>query len=345
MVVSAAYAGTYTNDVTINQTLSDLPSQYWATGQTRNDTNASNLNANVTNPFAIKNFADLAASNAVLYNDMAANSFFSSSTIQKNKLLRPYPQMNGVVLAGPTGETKTHELNLSVDRRFSKGLSFSAAYTRLYAQESYYYQEFDTTTGWRESNWGRPHRLTAMAIYELPFGKGRLLAKSGLLSHIFGGFQASVLFELQPGPLIDWSLTSNLFYYGNLSDLRLDHPTPGMWFNTANFETSSSKTPAAYQARTFPSRVNGLRADYINNWNGSLLREFRIKERVSLQLRADVMNLQNRSQFDVPETSPTNSSPAAQRGQDGREWIDPSLASIRMILQLQRTTFRRRQRP
>jgi hypothetical protein len=182
MVFAAAYAGSYTDDIMINQTLSFLPSQYWATGQVRNDANASNLNANVTNPFAIGNFADLKTSNPVLYADMAANSFFSGSNIQKNKLLRPYPQMNGIVLTVPTGETKTHELNLSFDRRMAKGLSFSAAYTRLYAQESYYYQEFDTVTSWRESNWGRPHRFTATAIYELPFGKGRSFAKSGVLS-------------------------------------------------------------------------------------------------------------------------------------------------------------------
>jgi len=303
LVVSVAYVGTYSDKIGINQTLSYLPEQYWASGLVRNDAIASNLNANVTNPFYINNFADLKTSNAVLYQDMAANSFFSSSNIQKNKLLRAYPQMNGIVLNLPIGEVKTHELNLSVERRFSKGLGFNVAYTRLYAQESFLLNEFDATTSWRESNNGRPHRLTSTAIYQLPFGKGRRFASSGILNHVLGGFQASILFELQPGPLIDWG---NLFYYGDLSNIKLDNPTPDKWFNTANFETNSSKTPAAYHRRVFPTRIDGVRADYIHNWNGSLLRDFRIRERVGLQLRIDMMNIANRSQFDVPETSPTS---------------------------------------
>jgi len=270
----------------------------------RNDAIASNLNANVTNPFNIKNFTELQTSNPVLYQDMAANSFFSSSNIQKNKLLRAYPQMNGIVMNQPIGEVKTHEINVSFDRRFTKGLSFTAGYTRLFARESLLLNEFDPTTSWRESNNGRPHRLTGTAIYELPFGRGRRFLPGGLLGHIVGGFQASVIFELQPGPLIDWG--TNLFYYGDLSDIRLDNPTPDRWFSTANFETSTSKVPASYHRRVFPTRVEGVRADYIHNWNGSLLRGFRIRERVALQIRIDMMNIANRSQFDTPETSPTS---------------------------------------
>ena len=45
-----------------------------------------------------------------------------------------------------------------------------------------------------------------------------------------------------------------------------------------------------------------------NQWNGNLQREFRIRERVSLQLRCDALNLQNRSQFAVPDSSPYSTS-------------------------------------
>jgi hypothetical protein len=304
LLISAAYVGTYSDRISINQTLSYLPDQYWASGTVRNDANASNMNANVTNPFTINNFIALKTSDAVLYQNMAANSFFSSTTIQKNRLLRAYPQMNGIVMSMPLGEVKTHELDLSVERRFSKGLLFNAAYTRLYARESFLLNEFDATTTWRESNNGRPHRLTGTTIYQLPFGKGRTFATSGILSHILGGFQLSILLELQPGPLIDWG--TNLFYYGDLAGIRLENRTPDKWFNTANFETNTSKTPAAYHRRVFPPRIEGVRADYIHNWNGSLLRDFRIKERINFQFRIDVMNLANRSQFDAPETSPTS---------------------------------------
>jgi len=41
-----------------------------------------------------------------------------------------------------------------------------------------------------------------------------------------------------------------------------------------------------------------------NQWNGNVQREFKLKERLALQMRCDVLNLQNRSQFAAPSTSP-----------------------------------------
>ena len=57
---------------------------------------AANLNTNVPNPYNIKNFASLQTTNPLLYGFMASNSFFTSTTIRKNQLLRPFPQMNGL---------------------------------------------------------------------------------------------------------------------------------------------------------------------------------------------------------------------------------------------------------
>ena len=58
----------------------------------RNNTLASNLTQNVTNPFNISNFASLKTSNPALYQQMSTLGFFTSATIQKNQLLRAYPQ-------------------------------------------------------------------------------------------------------------------------------------------------------------------------------------------------------------------------------------------------------------
>ena len=63
--------------------------------------------------------------------------------------------------------------------------------------------------------------------------------------------------EYQPGALLDWG---NLFFYGDLDDIKLDNPTRDRWFNTdAGFEKDPAKTPAAFQKRTFPFRVDGVR--------------------------------------------------------------------------------------
>ena len=75
----------------------------------------------------------------------------------------------------------------------------------------------------------------------------------------------------------------------------LDH-----WFNTAGFERNASKGPAAFHKRVFPEYIDGLRSDMTNQWNVNAQREFKITERMALQVRFDAINLQNRSQFDVP---------------------------------------------
>jgi hypothetical protein len=41
-----------------------------------------------------------------------------------------------------------------------------------------------------------------------------------------------------------------------------------------------------------------------NNWNLNAQREVKIRDRWNLQFRMDCMNVQNRSQFDAPGTSP-----------------------------------------
>jgi hypothetical protein len=136
-----------------------------------------------------------------------------------------------------------------------------------------------------------------------PFGKGRAFAKRGALNHIFGGFQLAATYEWQPGGLIDFG---NLFYYGEPAEIATGERTLDRWFNTAGFERTASKTPAAYQARVFPTRVDGVRADMTNQWNTNVQRNFTVREGMTLQLRLDAINLQNRTHFAGPNVNPTS---------------------------------------
>ena len=286
--------------------MNPLPANFWSTGTVRNDTIANNLNANVTNPFLLSNFASLQTASPLAYQDMSTQAFFTSRTIRKNQLLRPYPQLGALAVRNaPFGEVKTHEFQLSVEKRFSRGFNFYAAYTRLRDRDrDVYLNEYDTEPTWRYSNNGRPHRLLFNAIWELPFGKGRAFTQHGLMSHIVGGWQLGAAWELQPGALLDFG---NLYYYGNLADINTGDRTFDRWFNTANFERTASKAPAAFQARVFPTRIDGLRADPTNIWNGNIVREFAIRERARFNVRLEALNLANRTQFGAPDTNPLNS--------------------------------------
>jgi len=304
MMVSAAYAGMYASDLRISKKLDALPAQYWAMGNTRNDAIASNLNQNVPNPFYLANFSSLQTSDPVGYQALASRGFFTSPTIRKSQLLRPFPQMNGLTESGPYGAVKAHSVEGVFQRRFAQGFTVNANFTGLYERDrDYYKNEFDALPSWEETNNGTPWRFAATGIYELPFGKGRSFARTGLLNAVLGGWQIAAAFEAQPGPLLNWG---NVFYNGNPSGICGGTQTLDRWFNTAGFVTNPSLQPAAFQARVFPTRVGGCRADGLNRLDANIQRTFKIRENLSFQLRMDALNTLNESQFDVPNLDPTS---------------------------------------
>jgi hypothetical protein len=311
MMVEASYWGQWGDRINLNRRLDALPEQYWATGMTRNNAIATDMNRQVPNPFHISNFESIRTSDPTLYQHMSTLSQFTSPTIAKNRLLRPFPHMNGLNNSAESiGKTRVHAIELNFQRRMSRGFNLNASYTRMFHKDwTTFENEFDTAPSiWWPGNTSRPHRFTATGIFELPFGKGRAFLQSGLLNHILGGWQIAATYEFQPGPVLGWG---NLFYNGDLSSFEEDATsgtkTLEQWFNTtAPFERVPANQPAAFHSRVFPRFFNGLRADGLNQWNANLVREFRIFEGLRFQIRADAINLQNRSQMNPPDVSPTS---------------------------------------
>ena len=311
MMVEASYWGQWADRVGLNAREDALPESYFATGNVRNNTIANELNRQVPNPYFIGNFSSLQQSDPVLYQQISTLGSFQSATIAKNRLLRPLSQMNGLFNnATPTGLARTNAFEFNFQKRMSNGFNVNASYTRmLQSNKTILENEFNTSPAiWWASDTARPHRLTATAILELPFGKGRAFLKTGILNHLLGGWQSALTYEFQPGPLLAWG---NNFYYGDVNNFEADATstpkTLNQWFNTGvAFERIANNQPAAFHTRIFPRFFNGLRADGLNQWNANLLREFRVFERFKLQVRADVINVQNRSQMSAPELNPTS---------------------------------------
>jgi hypothetical protein len=216
--------------------------------------------------------------------------------------------MNGLTNnTSSVGNAKSHEFQVSLDKRFSHGFDFNLGYTGMMLRSAdFFYNEFDASPTERVSNNGRPHRIVASGIYELPFGRGR-----HFFSHInkaanilLGGWQIAATYEWQPGPLLDWG---NVFFYGNLAVFSKVDQTWDKWFNTDNFERVSTKAPTSFQARVFPTRVDGVRRDMTNQINANMSKNIKFgpeKHNWNLQLRLDALNVQNRSQMDAPSTDP-----------------------------------------
>ena len=309
--LEVAYNGSYSDRIDRSVRADYLPEENWNGSNERNTTANTFLTAQVANPFRIQNFEFLRTSNPTLYSRLAGNTFFTQQTTQRNRLLRPFPHMsagNGLTYANmPVGIVKVHSLEVVLNRRFADGLTGVFSFSANSVRENRLVEEYDREpTIWQGSNGGRPYRITASAAYELPFGADRaFLNEGGVLAAIVGGWQLAGNYDYQPGSLIgDWT---NLFFYGNLEDIPLDNPTLDRWFNTdAGFETDPARTPAGFQKRQFPFRVDGVRGQGLSFLNMSVTRSINIGSNRTVQLRLDAQNVLNRQHWQNANTNPTN---------------------------------------
>ena len=309
LAVELAYSGALNDRLPINVRGDYLPEQYWDAGNTRNTTANAFLTANVANPYFINNFASLRTTDPVLYQRLASNPTFSSATIQRQRLLRPFGALTNLTYANlPIGESKAHSVEVQVNRRLSNGLTGFFSFAANSVRYNRTVEEFDREpTLWQGSNDARPWRLAGAASYELPFGSGKpFLSDGGMWAALASNWQLSGTWEYQPGALLDWG-GQNIFFYGDLNDIDVDNPTRERWFNIdAGFERDPAKTPAAFQKRAFPFRVDGVRSMPVTFANLSVQRSFGAGGSRTWQLRFDAQNIFNRQQWLGPTLNPTS---------------------------------------
>ena len=316
-----AYDQTYSDRIDVSIRQDYLPEQYWIPGSlnARDAATQTLLTQNVTSPYRIANFAALQATDPVLYARMAANSFFTSLTVPRHRLMREFSHINNLTYANlPLGESKVRSISVNVNRRFSDGFTANVALAFNKTQSNRTVEEYDRApTLWLEDNTSRPFRLTGGAVYELPFGPGKaMLNGGGAMAAIFGRWQTAGTFEYQPGSLLQFN--NNLFYYGsNLDDIKKSNPEIALnsdgtldptkyWFNIENFETNSSRTPTSFQTRAFPFQIDGLRGPSLTYVNMNVVRNFGLGGSRTFQVRMDVQNLLNYAAYSNPSTDPTN---------------------------------------
>ncbi len=122
--------------------------------------------------------------------------------------LKAFPQFTSVSQAGSTfGLSSYHSLQISGERRMSRGLMFTLAYT--FSKSIADTEGFSTGAG--AMNWfnrkldrsitsiDRPHILTVSYIDELPAGPGKPFLSSGPASKILGGGKITALHMYSSG--------------------------------------------------------------------------------------------------------------------------------------------------
>jgi hypothetical protein len=249
---------------------------------------------------------------------------------------RRYPYYNNVNMINYYGGNSFyHSMQAKVEKRFKSGGVLLGSYTwaKLIANtdSTFGYLEAKsaaggpntgTTGGYQDynnlaserslSSFDAPHRLMVSYVVELPFGNGKKFAKyGGVAGALVSGWGLNGIATFQTGfPLAFYSSTNSLSSFG-IGTIRpnvvsgCDAAISGSaqsrlnkWFNTACYTAPSNYT-LGNASRTDPK----LRAPGINNWDLSLLKTSKIKERVNLQFRVEFFNLFNRVQFAPPNTT------------------------------------------
>jgi len=196
-------------------------------------------------------------------------------------------------------------LQLSSQKRFSRGLLFTGAFT--------WGKSYDFGSGSPMYRWNanldrapedadRKFIFVTSQVWELPLGPGkRFLPGKGPLQYLFGGWQISGIETLESGlpftPTLGDTSTLNsdcCTLRPNLTgDPSVSNPNRNLWFNPKAFSV-----PALY---TFGnSGRNILRGPALYRVDLSLMKSFRIRERTRLELQWEAYNAFNHANLSLP---------------------------------------------
>jgi hypothetical protein len=191
-------------------------------------------------------------------------------------LYKTAPLITNIATTASRGRSDYQALQASLRQRNVNGIEYLASYTLgrvrtnnrgfygstgVAAEGAYWMNTYEPEWNYGPAFFDARHNLVFSANYELPFGRGRkFVTDGGVAGALASNWQVSGTWEYQPGALLDWG-AQNIFFYGDIEDIPLDNPTREEWFDTdAGFERDPAKTPAAFQKRAFPFRVDGVRS-------------------------------------------------------------------------------------
>jgi hypothetical protein len=238
---------------------------------------------------------------------------------------RPYPQFTDVAIQNPTlGISNYYAGMVRIEKRYSHGLSFGANYTwskylgDVNMPGSSEGNDAGTYSNYynRRADYGPTandiaHRVNFHWIYELPFGRGKRWLAHSPLGAVAGGWSLGNVATFQTGAantITNQTNNCNCFSAGaqrptvlTNPNLPTDQRAITAWFNTAAFAQ-----PAAYMFGN--AGIGIVRGPGLIDLDFSVLRNFRISERIHAEFRGEFFNALNHTNFGNPGTvfgSPT----------------------------------------
>jgi len=228
---------------------------------------------------------------------------------------------NAITQFSPVGNSIYHGLALQLDRRFSAGLLFKAAYTwshliddstadffttRLTPRRA---QDFQNLRGDRSTSpLDRRHRFTLALIYDVPFFKDR----NWLLKNVVGNWEVSPLYTFESPEYATVQSTVDTNLNGDTAGDRVVVNPAGVDGTGSGVRALKNSAGAivAYVANNPNARYitagrgawatggrDTLATRHINNCDLALVKHFSITERLRFDLFGDFLNVMNHPQF------------------------------------------------
>jgi outer membrane receptor protein involved in Fe transport len=242
----------------------------------------------------------------------------STRQVRRSALMQPFNHYTGVSrFRDPVGDSIYHGFTLRLDKQFSHGLSFQAAFTgskqidnvqERFGGRSTFIDPNNLGLSRSTSEEDRPRHFIMNYIYELPFGPGKTFAKSGVVSHLLGRWQLSGVTTFSRGlPMVITGPNNTRVPGVSAMAVRLKDPvlpegqrTLDRWFDTTAFAPAPTYS-IGNDSRTQPQ----LRIPGIKTFDVNMSRTQVIKERVTVQFRAEWFNALNTPQFGAPNGNVT----------------------------------------
>lgn len=219
--------------------------------------------------------------------------------------------------------TNYESLQIQLSRRFTRGLSYSSAFTWGKAQ--------GYVTGAQDGNvlfWAGPMRRNYSVVdfdrtrnfeqtltYELPAGRGHRYFANGISQYVLGGWKTSVILSALSGTPFTISTTSatpgTTQTVDETGSFDVTHQVNGAgtarWFNPASFAAPAACVPYS-AANPVPCVVGNTQR---NQFRGpgyfydslSLFKSFPLWHEIPLEVRGDAFNLTNTPAFSNPSAT------------------------------------------
>jgi hypothetical protein len=272
----------------------------------------------------------------------------TSQTVRQS--IRPYPQYNTSInpTVAPLGKTWYDALQITLTKRFSHGLTANGNYTYSKALDLMSSPDvFNRGLGKNLSANDLPHQLRFSAEYQTPRAhRGTPVVGNPVVAYLLGDWGIGIYAQYQSAPLLgrpaagsaqpisDWLgrgpggaqlKPGTSLYATNWVDLNGTVHTEPLDINCHCYDPTRTVVlnPQAWQAvpdgqwAADQSSIRYYRGIRIPRESANLSRNFRFKERYTLQVRIEMNNIFNRTLLPQPTSTAANfaANPTAAGGQ------------------------------